>query len=70
MRFTETEYHYFEDWFENTLKDGLYPFYFSQVDRSGNTVTKTYQFTKDGSPQISNVSGNIIDCTMKWEELS
>lgn len=69
MMFTESEYETFDNWFESTLKSGLFPFYFSQIDKSGNTVTKVYRFTKDGSPQYSNNSGKIITCTMKWEEM-
>lgn len=68
MRFTHTEYVAFDDWFNNTLKYGLYPFYFPAIDKSVNT-NKVYQFTKNGAPKYDNPSGKIVNCTMEWEEI-
>lgn len=69
MNFTSAEYVIFDDWFLNTLKGGLYSFYFPQIDGVGTKTTKVYRFTKDGVPQYSNPSGKIVSATMKWEEL-
>lgn len=73
--FTETEYHTFDDWFKNTLKSGLYSFYFPVIDSSNkydsnyDIINKVYRIAKDGSPQYENTSGRLVSCTMKWEEL-
>lgn len=71
MRFTESEYHIFDDWFSNTLKHGLYSFVFPVIDNSNRNLmaNKIYRFTNDGAPQYSNTSGKLIDVSMKWEEM-
>lgn len=68
MRFTESEYTNFVEWYESTIKYGLLPFYFPQIDKSGIKSNKVYRFAKDGAPSYSNTSGKYIDCSMKWEE--
>ena len=73
--FTETEYQLFDSWFKSTLKSGLYSFYFpvidssTKVDGNYNVINKVYRISKDGAPQYENISGKLITCTMKWEEL-
>lgn len=69
MRFSETEYHIFDEWFEHEICSGLYSFNFPAVDSSGKTVSKIYRFTTDGAPQYSNSSGNYVNVSMKWEEM-
>lgn len=69
MRFTENEYQIFDQWFTDTLKSGLYSFYFPQIDRSVDKPYRIYRFTKDGSPQYSNPGGKLFDVSMKWEEM-
>ena len=68
MRFTVEEYMYFSNWYKNTIKQGLYAFEFPKIDSISETLV-VYRFTTDGSPQFTNPSGDIIDCTMKWEEV-
>ena len=68
MLFTVEEYAIFDQWFNETLKFGLYPFYFPQIDGTSG-INHIYRFTKDGAPQYSNPSGKMIVCSMKWEEL-
>lgn len=71
MRLTEKEYHLFDDWFVNTLKHGFYAFAFPVIDNSNRDFMagKIYRFTNDGAPQYSNISGKLIDVSMKWEEM-
>lgn len=68
MNFKHSEYLIFDNWFQNELKWGLYPFYFPCIDKSSNT-TKVYRFTKDGAPKYTNPSGKIVGCSMVWEEM-
>lgn len=68
MHFTHTEYVTFKGWFHSDLKDGLLPFEFPCIDKSVDT-NKLYRITKDGAPKYSNPSGNIVSCTMVWEEM-
>ena len=67
MKFPHSEYVIFDNWFNSTLKFGLYPFEFPCIDKAtqGN---KLYRFTVDGEPKYDNPSGKIVACTMIWEE--
>ena len=68
MRFTYAEYLLFDEWYNNTLTGcakGLNSFAFPQIDRIGGS-DKEYRFVAGQAPQYSNVSGNIIDCSMQW----
>lgn len=67
MHFTLDEYMIFNAWYENEVNFGLHSFYFPRIDSDVN-VNRVYRFSVDGSPQFSNPSGEIIECTMKWEE--
>lgn len=83
MRFTYDEYLIFNDWWENECYYGLNSFGFPQVDKpynkeianagtGGTTIPKgwkEYRFVAGSSPQFSNPSGVIFDCTMQWEEV-
>lgn len=68
MRFSLGEYTIFNNWYKNTLKQGLLAFEFPKIDSTSGSLV-VYRFTADGSPQFSNPSGDLIDCTMKWEEV-
>ena len=67
MHFTAEEYATFDQWFQETLKYGLYPFYFPQIDSTSGT-NAVYRFAQGGSPQYTNPSGKIVECSMVWEE--
>lgn len=69
MRFSETEYQLFNDWYENTCKYGFYSFSFPQIDKVGSTNEKEYRFVAGSEPNFSNSTGIMIDCTMEWEEV-
>jgi len=62
------EYELFVNWFENTLRRGLYSFYFPKIDSLNKSTLAVYKFTADGVPQFSNPSGDMINVTMKWEQ--
>lgn len=69
MRFTLEEYAYFNNWYKNTLKQGLYAFDFPKIDSNNPSDIVVYRFTSDGAPQFNNPSGDLIDCSMNWEEV-
>lgn len=69
MRFTVLEYENFTSWYNNTTMGGLYPFRFPMIDQEGHTTTKVYQFASNGEPQYANISGDMIECTMGWQEV-
>lgn len=68
MNFNIEEYEIFNSWYENTLKYGLYPFAFPEIDGSADSGYRLYRFTSEGYPKYSNPSGNRIECIMQWEE--
>ena len=68
MRFTYDEYVAFDTWYNEVCYKGLNSFAFPQIDRIGGS-DKEYRFVAGQAPQYSNVSGNIIDCSMQWEEV-
>ena len=72
MNFSLEEYRHFKDWYKNACCNGFYSFYFPQIDDvvTNNYETKVYRFPAGSVPQFSNPSGNRIECTMTWEEVS
>ena len=69
FNFNMTEYTNFRNWFETTLKKGMYSFNFPQIDSLDKTVTKEYRIKVGGFPRYNNTSGKNIKCTMTWEEV-
>ena len=68
MHFTEEEYQLFRTWYTSEIFYGALSFLFPSLD----AVTKTdkeYRFAKGGVPKYQNVSGDIIECSMEWEEV-
>ena len=66
MLFTYNEYVNFSAWYQTTIKFGTLSFAFPKIDGSG---TGEYRFAEGGEPQYSNESGQLIKCTMAWEEV-
>ena len=66
MIFDYNEYTYFTVWYRDTIKRGTLDFNFPKIDGTGDAV---YRFTQNGAPQYSNESGDLIRCTMEWEEV-
>ena len=67
MIFDYTEYEWFKYWYQNVTKRGTLSFAFPKIDSSAGTGE--YRFTSDGAPQYSQTSGQLITCTMGWEEV-
>lgn len=68
INFPYEEYIIFNKWYEEELKNGVYPFYFDDIEKI-ESEKQVYQFTDDGCPQISNRYGNILSISMKWEKI-
>lgn len=68
FRFDMTEYSYFVSWYNNDIRKGLFSFGFPQIDSTGTTI-KEYRISANGSPKVSNPSGDMVDVTMEWEEV-
>ena len=66
MLFTYTEYVAFSDWYQDDLKFGTLSFAFPKIDGEG---TGEYRFAEGGEPSYSNESGQMIRCSMTWEEV-
>lgn len=64
MIFDYNEYSAFTNWYKNTAKLGALSFNFPKIDGTG---TAEYRFTSP--PSYSNDSGQLIRCSMDWEEV-
>lgn len=68
MLFTYDEYVAFKAWYKNVCRNGFYSFTFPSIDTK--TGTSVYRFVADNVPEYSNPSGDKIECSMQWEEVS
>ena len=68
MRFTLSEYELFRTWYEEDIKCGMYSFLFPKIDSSTKPLTE-YRISQSGTPKYQNISGDIIECGMVWEEV-
>jgi len=68
FRFTESQYEEFETWWENVCCFGLNSFKFKQIN-SSNGSDKEYRVVAGSAPSYSNPSGDLIECSMNWEEV-
>ena len=68
MRFTPTEYNTFTQWYNDVCKRGVFSFAFPKIDKTSQGDAE-YRFAKGGQPSYSNLSGNMIECSMTWEEV-
>lgn len=66
LNMTYEEYAYFKAWYRNDIKFGSLSFEFPNIDGSG---TNEYRFVSGGAPRYTNQSGQIISCSMVWEEV-
>ena len=64
MLFTYEEYAYFKAWYHDDVKLGALSFEFPNIDGTGNSE---YRFIS--APTYSNESGQLIRCSMEWEEV-
>lgn len=71
IRFKFEEQQRFSAWYQNECRYGLYSFGYPRIDEVGHNTShiREYRFAKGGQPKYSNPSGNLIDCTMVWEEV-
>ena len=66
MLFTYSEYSSFTEWYKTTIKQGTLSFNFPTIDGTG---TSEYRIADGGAPQYENESGQMIKCSMMWEEV-
>lgn len=69
MRFTLAEYTLFDNWWNTSCRKGLYAFRFPRIDAISDTDNAVYQFADGSAPKYSNPSGDLINCSMEWEEV-
>ena len=69
MYFTYSEYVLFDYWYDNICFKGVNSFAFPQIDSTDKTLEKEYRFVAGSAPKYSNPSGQIIECSMLWEEV-
>lgn len=71
MRFTVSEYTDFETWYNTYTRKGVYAFTFPRIDavNQNDTENAIYRFVDGSAPKYSNPSGDLIECTMEWEEV-
>lgn len=70
MRFTLEEYEIFRVWYEVECRKGFNSFYFPKIDGDDKTLYALYRFVNGGLPNYKNVTGKIIEVSMRWEELN
>ena len=68
MKFSMVEYEAFRNWFENTIRSGMYSFMFPQIDSISKPL-KEYRISASGFPKYSNITADKIQCTMVLEEV-
>ena len=68
FNFNMSEYSNFRNWFKTVLKKGMYSFNFPMIDSIDKSVMKEYRIKVGGFPRYQNVNGQIVKCTMTWEE--
>lgn len=68
FQFTLQEYKTFSSWYKNSILFGAKSFMFPRID-SDNGEYIEYRIAAGGAPNYSNPSGDIVRCTMKWEEV-
>jgi len=64
MLLSYDEYTRFTQWYNSTIKKGTLSFNFPKIDGTG---TAEYRFTSP--PTYTNESGQLIRCSMDWEEV-
>ena len=69
MRISLDKYYDFHEWYIQECRYGLNSFPFPKIDGMDKTNLVEYRFASGSSPSYSNVSGDVIDVTMKWEEV-
>ena len=70
LRFkTLDDYTAFDTWYNTTDRKGLIAFNFRNIkNKASASQTAVYRFTQDGTPQVTNTAGEIVDVSMGWEE--
>lgn len=69
MHMTLAEYQTFDVWYRTVCRYGLNSFQFPKIDSSDATIMQEYRFASGSAPSFSNPSGDIIECSMNWEEV-
>lgn len=64
-----SKYQTFREWYANECRYGLNSFPFPRIDGMDISDLVEYRFAVGSSPSYSNVSGDLIDISMKWEEV-
>lgn len=71
LRFeTLNDYETFDFWYNYTSRKGLFAFKFRNLKKHASSGSeRIYRFSADGTPQVNNVGGEVVDVSMIWEEV-
>jgi hypothetical protein len=68
IQFTYDDYLIFDNWYENTIRRGVYSFLYPKLNLKEGPLTE-YCFNADSDPDYGNPDGDIIEVKMVWQEV-